>query len=114
VSKYFTRRVEKSNKLRGKKRKTWFEEETINIGSYKQIIEALAGVGVTLPKVKPTAAETLEKIQKQHPAIPAIIKYKKAAGLNSKFGQKLIDMCTVDGIIHPDIFQIGSEDTLID
>lgn len=111
VGKYFTTQVKKNNGLRGKKREVWFETECINIRSVPQLKEALASVGV---EVDDTGEKTLEKVKSKHPAIPAILKFKKASSLLSKFGQKMLDAAGPTGVIHANWFQIGADDASVD
>ena len=114
IGQWFVNEVQKNNGKRGKARRTWTEYEPINPGSWQQLRPAMQEVGITLPAVKGTSLETFEKLKDRHPSIPHIIKYKKAASLLSKFGQKMLDFCTSDGVIHADIYQIGAEDSMID
>lgn len=114
IGQWFSVETQKSNGKRGKARRTWVEYEPINPGSWQQLKPAMQSVGVVLPLVKSTSLESFEKLKDAHPSIPHIIKYKKAASLLSKFGQKMLDFCTSDGIIHADIYQIGAEDSMID
>lgn len=114
VGKYFTKKVQKSNGKRGKAREVWEEEETINLNSPAQIKAALESVGVPMPKEKATGEKYLTKVQGMHPSISWIVGYKKASSLNSKFGQKLLEMSEQTGVIHAQWFQIGSDDSSID
>jgi DNA polymerase I len=110
VGDYFTQEVKQSNGKRGKAREVWFETVPININSHTQIAKSLRDAGVELPDVNTTASETLSKLQNRHPAIPEILRYKKASSLKSKFGDKLVNLTTPCGSIYASWFQIGAGD----
>jgi DNA polymerase I len=54
-------------------------------------------------------ADTLKEHVLNHPAIPAVLKYKKAAHLLSSFTENYIQLVHPDGRHHPDYFQIGTD-----
>jgi len=111
VAKYFVREVIKSNGLRGKARVVWTDKEVINLSSPIQIKTALNGAGVS---VSDSREETLKKHISDHPALPWILQYKKADSLLDKFGEKMLNLCSRDSIIHANWYQIGSDEGSID
>lgn len=108
VEKYFTKQVQKSNGLRGKARVTWIETECININAWQQVLPALRTIGIDLPNFQEdTLQEALEK--HDHEVLQAIVDYRKASSMLSKYGNKMPDYVRSDGRIHPSWLQLGGD-----
>lgn len=108
VESYFTKEIPKSNGKRGKARVVWTERECININSYHQALPALASIGINLPNYQEeTLQEALE--EHDHPALTAMVAYKKASSMLSKYGNTLPEYVRANGRIHPNWNQMGGD-----
>lgn len=77
-----------------------------NFNSCKQIPKILAKLGVKVPNAQ---EDTLKKVRSQHPAVQAILNYKKCTTLLGGFGYKLPRFVHEDGRIHAEFRRIGTE-----
>lgn len=122
--------VKKTNGKYGKERLIWFESitEKINLNSPAQLKPALETIlredlGEDLV-LEGTAEAVLSRFlndrdiftklsEKTKNTLLAVLRYKKASSLLSKFGQKTIDSCTDRSYIHPSWFAIGSDENSV-
>ena len=82
----------------------------VNLGSPKQLLEALALVGVHLTD---TEAATIEEEAKRRPDVPALAllcRWRKLNKLLTSFGEKILSRVQRDGRVHPSWRQIGAEE----
>ena len=111
VEKYCTREIPKSNGKRGKARVTWVEREVININAWQQTLPALKSLGIDLPNFQEdTLHEALENYD--HPALTAIVNYRKASSMLSKYGNKLPRFVRANGRIYPSWNQMGGDQSV--
>jgi len=115
VDKHMSKKVmvKKNNGLRGKARVTWTEEEfqPINIGSWQQLLPALKSIGVDVPD---TQKETLMLAGEEydHEALHAVIAYREAASMMSKYGKMMPKYIKSTGRVHASWNQLGGDQAI--
>jgi len=103
------RKVAKNNGKRKKElRVEWFEEERININSWQQGIPAFATLGIDLPNYKEDDLEELSE-ELDHPALNALMMYRKAKSLLSKYGEAIASRTSSDGRVRANWRQLGGD-----
>lgn len=108
VEKYFTKTIIKTNGKRGKNKISWEEKVCININAWQQVLPALAKIGIDLPNYQEeTMAKALEDYD--HEVLPALVAYKKASSMLSKYGKKMPQYVKSTGRIHPSWHQLGGD-----
>lgn len=112
VEKYFTKPKKIWNGRYGKAREVRWETECININSYKQVLPALKTLGINLPNYQ---EETLMLAGEEydHEALHAIIDYKKASSMASKYGNKMPRYVKSTGRLHPVWQQMGGDQAIV-
>lgn len=116
VGKFFSRKVKKTNGLKGKDKEIFIVDEPINIGSWQQKKEALKPFmpAQWYESRGGTDEATLELYKNNHPSIPYILDYGKANSKLNKYGNNMFQYCDHKGRMHPNWFQIGSDEGSID
>ncbi len=80
--------------------------DEINLNSPKQLLEALEKRGIKTDK---TDASTLKSMEKKHPEVAVILRYRKASKAVSTFTEKLPGFIhPLTGRIHPSYWQLGA------
>lgn len=77
----------------------------INIGSSKQLIEALGEMGIQLEK---TDREHLEPHVHNYPLIGKLLRWKDLDHFINAFGESILSKIEVDGRVHPEYNQLGT------
>lgn len=81
---------------------------SINLNSNVQLLEVLTKIK-QLSKMKDTSSATLQDY-KEHPAIQALLEYRKYEKLLTSFGENMLKLVNeVTGRIHPDFDQFGAD-----
>lgn len=100
-------------KCKGRAPNKVYWKEPINVGSPKQVPEALKSIGVEVPNTQEaTLKRAAYDMGPEHPyydAMLSILTARKARYLLSTFGEKILNLRWPDGKLHPSIFQIGTK-----
>ena len=82
-------------------------ETAVNWNSPKQVMEALARLGLT---VSDTKQNSLEEVKEAHHVVPLLLAYREVSKRASTYGKDWLEHVNMEtGRIHPDWRQIGSE-----
>lgn len=77
----------------------------INLTSSAQVIEALAGLGISLPSVREAV---LEDLAPRYPLLAHLLEYRKLRHFCSAFGDNVLAFVQEDGRIHAHFAQVGA------
>ena len=81
-------------------------QEPLNFKSWQQVQRIMKELKIKVPD---TTEDTLKKVRGKHPAVQAILNYRKCRTLLDNFGYKLPKFVHEDGRIHAEFRRIGTE-----
>lgn len=111
LDQYIPKKVVTKGTGRGKARIVTTTEERININAWQQGIPAFEKLGIILPNYQ---QETLEELNEtiDHPALEALMKFRAAKSLLSKYGEAVPKYTGSDGRVRATWRQLGGDQAI--